>query len=100
MAVLMVTVLGNARICHRSVAVLCIIVSQIIVDKSVDIIVRALYGAAACMIKTAGNKKKSPNDWFNQECVQMKKWVTRQLRQFQRASNHGERNTCKIHERI
>ena len=34
------------------------------VDKSIDIIVRALYGAAACMIKTAGYKKKRLNDWF------------------------------------
>ena len=28
------------------------------VDKSMDIIVRALYGAAACMMKTVGYKKK------------------------------------------
>ena len=34
------------------------------VDKSVDIIVRALYGAAACMVKTVGHKKKRATDWF------------------------------------
>ena len=28
------------------------------VDKSVDIIVCALYGAAACMVKTVGNKQE------------------------------------------
>ena len=50
-----------------------------------------LYGAAACMIKTAGHKKKRLNDWFDQECAQMKKSVKRQLRKFRRTNNHGER---------
>ena len=39
------------------------------VDKSIDMIVRALYGAAACMMKAAGNKKKRLNNWFEQECA-------------------------------
>ena len=33
------------------------------VDKSVDIIVRALYGAAACMVKTVGHKKKKKKSY-------------------------------------
>ena len=61
------------------------------VDKSINIIVRALYGAAACMMKTVGYKKKKLNDWFGQECAQMKKLVERQLRKFRRTNNHGER---------
>ena len=46
------------------------------------------------MIKTAGHKKKRLNDWFDQECAQMKKSVKRQLRKFRRTNNHGEREKC------
>ena len=61
------------------------------VDKSTDCIVHALYRAAACTIKTVGNKKKRINGWFDQECMQMKKSVKRQLRKSRRTNNHGER---------
>ena len=44
-----------------------------ILDKSIHIIVRALHGAAAYMIKTVGYKKKRLNDWYDQKCAQMKK---------------------------
>ena len=53
------------------------------VDKSINITVRALYGAAACTIKTIGNKKKRLNNWLDQEYVQMKKSVNS-------AANSGE----------
>ena len=61
------------------------------VDKSMDIIVRALYGAAACMIKTAGHKKKRLHNWFTKSARKWKKSVKRQLRKFRRTNNHGER---------
>ena len=61
------------------------------VDKLIDIIVRALYGAAACMMKAAGNKKKRLNNWFDRECLQMNKSVKRQLPKFRRTDTHGER---------
>ena len=61
------------------------------VDKSVDIIVRALYGAAACMVKTVGHKKKRATDWFDQECARMKKLVKRQLCKFRRTNNREDR---------
>ena len=35
------------------------------VDKSIEIIVRALYETAVCMIKTVGYKKKRLNDWYD-----------------------------------
>ena len=58
------------------------------VDKSVDIIARALYGAAACMVKTVGHKKKKrATDWFDQECARMKRLVRRQLCKFRRTNN-------------
>ena len=42
------------------------------------------------MVKTIGNKKKRL-DWFDHECVLMKRSVKRQLRKFRRTNIHGER---------
>ena len=61
------------------------------VDKSVDIIVGALYGAAACMVKRVGHKKKRATDWFDQECARMKRLVKRQLCKFRRTNNREDR---------
>ena len=61
------------------------------VDKSVDIIVCALYGAAACMVKTVGNKQtKRATDWFDQECARMKRFVERQLCKVRRTNNRED----------
>ena len=61
------------------------------VDKSVDIIVGALYGAAACRVKTVRRKKKRATYWFDQECARMKKIVKRQLCKLRRTNNREDR---------
>ena len=69
------------------------------VDKSIDMIVRALYGAAACMMKTVGYKKKRLNDWFKPRVCANEK-VKRQLRKFREPIIMEKRKICKIQERI
>ena len=54
------------------------------VHGSVDLFVNALYGAAACMIRTIGKKTKQFNDWFDAECRQQKRLVRRILQSFRR----------------
>ena len=51
---------------------------------SVDLFINALYGAAACMIRTIGKKTKQFNDWFDAECRQQKRLAKRFLQSFRR----------------
>ena len=52
------------------------------VNGSVDLFINALYGAAACMIRTIGKKTKQFNDWFDAECRQQNRLVRRLLQSF------------------
>ena len=61
------------------------------VDKSVGITIHVLCGAAAGMIKTAGNRNRQDSEWADQECALLKKSVRRQLRKFMKTNNHEER---------
>ena len=54
------------------------------VNGSDDLFVNALYGAAACMIRTIGKKTTQFNDWFDAECRQQKRLVGRLLQSFRR----------------
>ena len=58
-------------------------------DDSIEIFQNALYGAAACMVRKRGKKKKHVNDWFDDECAQKKKTVKRALKRFQRSKKEN-----------
>ena len=43
------------------------------IDGCVDIFVKAMFSAAACMVRKTGRRKKARNEWFDDECGQKKK---------------------------
>ena len=45
------------------------------VDAFMDIFLKALYGAAACMVRAVGKKRENANDWFDEECTRKKRTV-------------------------
>ena len=70
------------------------------VDKSVDIIVRALYGAAACMVKTVRHKKKKSYLLVRSGmCTNEKKVVKTQLCKFRRTNNREDRKGKNVNDR-
>ena len=59
------------------------------VDDSNEIFLNALCGAAACIVRKIGKKKKHANDWFDNERTQKKKTVKRVLETFQRSKKEN-----------
>lgn len=55
------------------------------VNDSIDVFVKALYGAAACMVRKVGGRKRECNDWFDNDCRVKKRLVKRSLQSFRRA---------------
>ena len=62
------------------------------VNGAVEQLVKSLYGAAACMIKTVGKGRQACNSWFDIECKQKKREVNRLLQRFQRCKQQEEKD--------
>jgi hypothetical protein len=60
-------------------------------NESVNTFAKALCGAAACMVRTVGKKKKIYNDWFDDECERKKHEVKRLLKRYQRCKSLPEK---------
>ena len=60
--------------------------SALCTDVSLEIFVKALFSAGACMIRTVRKYKKKRNDWFDKECTIKKRSVKRLLNRFQRSN--------------
>ena len=56
---------------------------------------KAMYGAAACMIRSVGRKKKMFNEWFDGECKTKKRVVKAALQRFRRAKLLNEKTEKK-----
>ena len=65
-------------------------------DLCIESFANLLYGAAACMVRKIGRKKKIYNDWFDEECQKKKRLVKRLLQQFQRAKDIEEKCIKKL----
>eukprot|EP00745_Piridium_sociabile_P040619 TRINITY_DN784_c0_g2_i2.p1 TRINITY_DN784_c0_g2~~TRINITY_DN784_c0_g2_i2.p1 ORF type:complete len:579 (+),score=61.48 TRINITY_DN784_c0_g2_i2:324-2060(+) len=61
------------------------------VNDSLDQFVKALCGAAACMVRRVGQGRKKCNDWFDEECERKKQEVKRLLKRFQRCKTKNDK---------
>ena len=63
-------------------------------DASVSIFENALFGAAACMVRSVGRKKKF-SDWFDRECCIQKRLTKAALQRYRRAKETESKMTKK-----
>lgn len=66
------------------------------INRSVELFVNALHGAAACMVRKVGRKKRVINDWFDAECQRKKRLVKRLLQSYRRAKTDKDKRDKRI----